>query len=348
MLARIAAGLGIALATTACAASSPGRSAPPAPLPPTPELLDATDGFTPRGALAVSPTDIVWLDAGWNPVLTSAGRVLRMPKSGGTPLTVASGQAWPADLALDGEDAYWTDVGLNTFGEVKGGSIEMATGTGARGTLAMDDFEPMGIAVASSAGGPASVYWTDNWGVVAMPPSEVPPPTLAQGTALVIAADATNIYLVDGQGGLGKIARSGGSIIPLAPPCSGTTADQGQIVLSATAQVGIVIDATSVYWLDFCGNVNRVAKAGGEVTVLGAQGPPPTKGWSGHTLAADEERLFWLEADRVAVVSKDGGAVATIPFLPNNDGGRYVGGLDVDETHVYWADSEGIWRSMKP
>jgi len=77
------------------------------------------------------------------------GTVNRAPRTGGTITTIASGQSFPFGIAIDSTNVYWTNNG----GQVMKAPLAGGTAT----TLASGQSYPMGIAVDAT-----SVYWTNN------------------------------------------------------------------------------------------------------------------------------------------------------------------------------------------
>jgi hypothetical protein len=286
--------------------------------------------------VALTATDVVWLVPAFDRGQAAIGQVIRKPKSGGPPVTIADGQTWLVGLALDGADVYWANGG-----DVSGGSIERSHAGAAATTLVSDNHSVTTMAVGAGPGGSASVFWEDEFGLETLPTGGdrgYPIPFLGSppfGRAVALTVDGGDVYLLDTLGGVSTVPVSGKPLVTLAPPCTG---GQGGRTFIAT-------DATQVYWLDPCGGLNRVDKAGGTVTKLATQGGTTLP--LGGGLVADDTSLFWLEDDQISVVSKLGGEVRPVPFLPAT-AVTYLGGIAVDDTFIYWSDSSGVWRSAKP
>jgi hypothetical protein len=104
--------------------------------------------------LATSPEPYFLLVAkGWLYWSDLGGFVLRVPSAGGSVETIADNQLAPAALATDGLSLYWTEVG--TPHGTPGSIVRWSLAGGQPATLVADTHSPLGIAVDD-----ASVYWT--------------------------------------------------------------------------------------------------------------------------------------------------------------------------------------------
>jgi hypothetical protein len=275
-----------------------------------------------------------------NAVYTGAGKVMRVPKSGGVPTVIAEGQAWPSYLATAGGVIFWTDRGQNAEGKVLEGSIEAVSPRVDAWAVRSDTCEPMGIAAVPASAGQVSVYWTAPQCSAIMTvdwPGGQPQTLVATWGAGAIAADDTNLYWISSNGGIATASRGGGASVDLAFGDCPTYGGGGSIAL----------DAGSVYWLDDCGKVSKVAKSGGPSKCLGSKAYPGLDNY----LAADETRLYWLDGD-VVYMNKDGSGRGSISAPVGSTGvswtSEFQGGIAVDADAVYWADFDGIWRAPMP
>jgi hypothetical protein len=136
----------------------------------------ATDQPYP-GSIAVGGANVYW---------TNGSTVMSAPKTGGVPMTLASGQS-PSAIAVDSVNAYWVN-------DTTGGNVVKApVSGGAATTLARAQGSPRSIAVDAT-----SVYWTDNLSgtVMTVRICGGAPVTLASGQdgPTFIAVDATSVY----------------------------------------------------------------------------------------------------------------------------------------------------------
>jgi hypothetical protein len=99
----------------------------------------ATRQAKPTG-IAFDGESLYWTNAG-------DGTVVKMPKSGGVPLTVATGQTAPFGIGVSSSGTYWTDQA--------GTVMKVANGGGPAVTLASDQPTPYALVVDSG-----SVYFT--------------------------------------------------------------------------------------------------------------------------------------------------------------------------------------------
>jgi sugar lactone lactonase YvrE len=143
--------------------------------------------------IAVDSNYIYWTEG--NGVV--GGAVVRLPKLGGTPKTLAvSGRYYPVGIAVDDTNVYWADRN-------DGAIHSVPIGGGTVGTLASSD-SPWSIAIDST-----TAYWTNlNGGtVMSVPLTGGTPTVLASGQSAPrgIAVDATSVYWANNGGTVMKV-----------------------------------------------------------------------------------------------------------------------------------------------
>jgi hypothetical protein len=108
-------------------------------------------------ALAIDGQNVYWsnigqLSAGGLPA-PGTGSVVQVAIAGGSPTTLASGQAVPLGIAVSGATVYWAEFTLSAPGNIMSAPVGGGTPT----TLVANVTDPFGLAI--SAG---TIYWTDN------------------------------------------------------------------------------------------------------------------------------------------------------------------------------------------
>ena len=165
--------------------------------------------------------------------------VMRTPKGGGTPETLAMGHGAPARLAVDSTNVYWTADTEVLKVPLRGGTPS---------ALAVGQDDPMHIAIDSSY-----VYWTSGGngsGRISKVPLRGGRPTIlvsGQGNIWGFAVDGTNVYWTNrpvAASLAGGDPGDDGSVLKL--PVGGGT----PTVLATHQRIapGVIVDATSVYW----------------------------------------------------------------------------------------------------
>lgn len=112
--------------------------------------------------LAVVLTDdtVYWVSAGtyeYGQCSAADGKVMKVAKSGGTPVALASGQACPVDLAVDGDHVYFVNEGtfLSQAYQYDGAVMRVPVAGGSAEAVMVGQVVPYGVAVDDKA-----VYWT--------------------------------------------------------------------------------------------------------------------------------------------------------------------------------------------
>jgi hypothetical protein len=284
--------------------------------------------------VAVDDTNVYWTSTGSCTVTdggatVSTGLVMKVPKAGGTPVTLASGQLEPQAIATDGMNVYWVNnVGAGCA--ASGGAVlRLAPDGGTVTTVAASQTSAKFVALDST-----SVYWTTSDDIMSAPllaMGDPTPTTLAsgQGASAGLALSGESVYWAQASGA-GKVLGvpvAGGAVVTL------TTAGSGC--------VGFTADGTNVYWaynpgeyLNF--NVMSVPIAGGKPSTL------DTNQYIPSNMASDGKSLYWTnygttpgaDDDSVMKASLSGSSPITIASAQANPLG-----IAVDGTRVYWANS---------
>lgn len=185
------------------------------------------------------------------------------------------------------------------------------------------------------------VYWTNFHGdaIRRTPKARGSAETVASDAApQFIAVDDTDIYWMNGSGDVMRLRKSAGSFDVLATgPGCGDSYPCGE---------ALVLDDEAIYWAELGapGKIMRLAKSGGTVVALEAQGLMT------ETLAVDAAHIYFgaLVYDgalhhALRRMPKTGGAADTLIVFDE----PFFSGIALDLTYVYVARADGIWRIAK-
>jgi hypothetical protein len=242
-------------------------------------------------------------------------------------------QGFGRNIAASASDVY---VGTcdGTFGSV----LDLPTSGAAPTTLAaVGCMNDLALAAATLFG--ASIGGAKGGGVVVAAGIWAWPLGGARGLPLVGGATSGAVDGGAGDGGIEGARDAGAADAAPADGASGDAADAAP-PYTPYAPVGVVADATHVYWTErglgiaipSDGAVMKMPLAGGapEVLVGGLHGP--------GDLALDGDTLYWASTDgRIAKVNVAGGpptVLATGQVDPLN--------VTVDATAVYWTNRGGV------
>ncbi len=225
-------------------------------------------------------------------------------------------------IAIDAKNAYFTTYDETVAqGPIAGGATTLlASGQQTPEAIAVDD---------------GGVYWVNNYleqaGSVVL---ELPfagsttPLTLAIEQAYPgyldgIAVDKNYVYWTDSFGGdVLALPRKGSSALTI-------SFAQGQM-----HPIGVAVDATSVYWINYGdgspnGAVMKESLSGGASTTLASAQFGP------QGIALDANNVYWTNnGGTVLKISINGGTVTTLATDQINPQA-----IVVDETNVYWTNS---------
>ncbi|HEY6463795.1 MAG TPA: hypothetical protein VIY73_26680, partial [Polyangiaceae bacterium] len=234
-------------------------------------------------AIAVDDNNVYWTNydnasAPENGGATSSGAVMKVPLTGGTPVTLDQGLAGPWGIAIDATNVYYTNAG---GGHVK--SVPIAGGTVT--TLASNQQTPVGIAVDGT-----NVYWANyaNGTIGATAKGGgggVGVLTTSNTAAYVeaVAVNATTLFFGSNDGNTTSVVAS----MPLAGSSSPTILASGRDTVNA-----IALDSTNVYWVEDDvnpqGNISTLPLGGGTVTKLAPGVDYPT------AIAVDATGLYYV------------------------------------------------------
>jgi hypothetical protein len=234
--------------------------------------------------MTADANNVYWAES---PIPMGAGNttlIMSEPLAGGTPTTLTTTTAAVFDnIAVGSSGVYWTnDQAPGTlFGVgLSGGTAQtLASGGGI-------DSQSCGIAVQG-----ANIYsmGTSSTPVatflLSVPVSGGAPTKLwtspVPNGLLCVAVDAASVYWTDGAGGtVNSLPFAGGTPTVIASGQSGPA--------------DLVVDGTSVYWLDTNGSVMKAPIGGGPAVTL-ATGQGVSAGTMASAIAVDATSVYWTQ-----------------------------------------------------
>jgi hypothetical protein len=288
-----------------------------------PVVLASNVGAT--GSIALDQDNVYWTwgssvpaggEGGGCP-MSPIGAVLSVPKCGGRVTTLATNQAWPDGIAVTSTGIYWANSGA-------------CSGDGSIMALPRDGETPMALATAQEqplalVANAQSVYW-GNYDPDPPYGDTIRQISIAGGADQVrasntdpecLALDSENVYWIEREGAVNKVALSHGAPVRLA---------------TANDPAFVAVSEGVVYWLDSSG-IWSVASEGGESHLVFV---PPDLYVAG--LAVDMTDIYWTDSPSfttatgtVNVVSKNGGALRQIAI-----GQADPSSIVVDANYIYW------------
>jgi hypothetical protein len=265
---------------------------------------------------------------------TTAGLVLKVPRCGGGPTTIAARQDDATNLAVQGESVFWGTMGDDGSGQSHGAVMRAPIAGGSVATLVTNTAIYRG-GLAVDAVSVYSVGWlstvSQNSGAWKVPIAGGPPVGFGPNQIFTsIAVDARQIFLAQAVTDL-SMSRI------LSVPLSG--GDPTVLVPSGVGFTPWVLDDTSIYYVAAPSTLTRLAKNGGTPTALGSVAL--------KAMAVDDTDVYWLEGDvttgapnAIKRMPKGGGATTTLSH-------SYATAIAVDDAYVYWLRSGDVVRLAK-
>jgi hypothetical protein len=178
--------------------------------------------------IAVDSSNIYWTDFG-------AGAIRKMPKSGGSPVTIATGTDSPSGIKTDGVNVYWSEFSWP-------GTVWKVSVNGGTTTALGHNVNNRGVAIDPTS---TNVYWgeyvfLDAGKIDYAPTSGGATTSLVTGLNNVwdVAADERSVFWVEDRtgGAVRQVTISGGSPATLAS--------------NLAEPVALALDSSNVYWIE--------------------------------------------------------------------------------------------------
>jgi hypothetical protein len=265
-------------------------------------------------AIAIDATDIYVVSAGSN------NHIARAPLTGGSLDILASGQAFPRDLALVPDGVVWTNKGVGQDdGEIVHLQVQQQILFGLQGNLTT------GVWAIATSGDYA--YWANQaTGKISRSDISNNPmlevlATVPGGTPWDIAVDGSHVYWTNYDS----------SDVRRVPVAGGT---QQQIATGLSHPTGIAIDASYVYWAEeTSGRIARVKLAGGQVEEIATGQSTPAH------VAVDASHIYWTNYSVNGDVMRASLAGGDLVKLATKQDKPYA--IAVDGSHAYWSNFSG-------
>ncbi|MGD0529677.1 MAG: hypothetical protein ABSE49_31360 [Polyangiaceae bacterium] len=280
--------------------------------------------------------------------------VMKVPLSGGAPVTLANDPQYATALAVSPSTLYWVDpsgpqdevdASSNTTGLV----MSVPLGGGNAVPVATDQAFPSNVAVDSSG-----VYWVNQTvcnsfpcqatvgTVMMLPTGSTTPVTLASVPAqpAALALDATNVYWGTNDGRV--------MMVPKSATGGGTPTT---LAYYETNVGSLVVAGSDLYWTTGTGDIMRTPIAGGATTAIlvgsSEVGSLVTDGTSLYWITYDQQfsptgTTEMTAIDRMALTDTDTTPVTLWTGSDSPDT------LQVDATSVYFTTSSGALWKLSP
>jgi hypothetical protein len=297
-----------------------------------PSILTADGGTSTMLAMgapadiAVDGTYVYWTDP-------TAKTVMKVPKSGGAAITLASSQDVGPGLAVDTAYVYWTTT--------QGSVMKAPLVGGAPIAVASDQRQPNSLAISLG-----NLYWA-NAGANFVGTGSVMKASLATGEVATLAAnrdgvgalavDATSVYWIENGEGPGSMLRM---------PLAGGAVESVGIVVQGSWPVlsALAVGSGTIFWSVHVqpngGNrlMKRALAAAPETTLLvGSHAFAP--------LLADGLVLYTPEGRTILRISFNVGVVEAIP----TEGTPTHLAVAINDAHIYFTTAEGaVMAVAKP
>jgi hypothetical protein len=279
------------------------------------EIVVLAAGVAPASSIAVDTVNVYWTD--------EVGAVWSVPRGGGTPALVTTGQSGALGLVVLG-NGYWVSGSGSTAGSIE--MVDFATGTLTR--LAAGIVNPFGLAAS-----PTRVYWTSQnpMGTAVLLSAIEDDAGSSQELANIGGAEGPGSLAIDADNAYFALAQPGGAAAVLSVPLAG--GPPGTVWSAAgDVPVDLVVGTGAVYWLETSPAAVWSAPAGATPAVLASGIDRPAH------LCVDETMAYWSSPGdgQVFAVPLAGGSVGT---MAANLIGPSAVAVDADAIYVATVDS---------